>query len=291
MESYREPQLLRILVRLLKERENPSVAFLCGGSRRSGLGHVYRSLFIASDLRERGIRVSFGSGRRGADMVIIDLPDEVDPATEMSSLSSDSIRVLFDNRGDFREKVDVLIYPDFLPLESAGAKATYIFSGWDYVYPPKNIRLLKGEAVEDIDILIAFGGSDPRSYTRRAVESLIKRTSSFGLNFHVVFGPLNPDYNLFEKRDLPSNLRLYRSLRDLSPLYRISSAVVSSGGLTFAYSVFLEKITVGVPQNDREMARIRYYSSKYSFVDFASSPEEAIQKVVKALEGNKPRRC
>ncbi len=287
MGNCEEPRLLKTLIALLKEHRAGSVAFVCSGSRKSGLGHLYRVSFIASDLRERGIMTFFEGGIGKAAMIVIDLPNNAGIERVFSLLSRSQIKVLFDNSGDFEGIVDVLVYPDFLPLQHVKAKARYILSGWDYVYPPKAIRFLKGLPPFGNDILITFGGADPGGYTKKAVEILKRKAGLFNVNFHVVFGPLNSDYELFKGVSLPKNLHLYASQRDLSPLYKTSSIVVSSGGLSFAYGVFLERIVIGVPQNENEARRINYYSSLYNFVKFASSPEKAIEEVESALESGR----
>ncbi len=287
MGNCEEPRLLKTLIALLKEHGADSVAFVCSGSRESGLGHLYRASFIASDLRERGITTFFEGGISKADMIIIDLPNNAGMERVFSLVSRSQIKVLFDNTGSFEGSVDVLVYPDFLPLQHAKAKARYILSDWDYVYPPKAIRLLKGSQPFGNDILITFGGADPGGYTKKTVEILKEKAGLFSVNFRVVFGPLNSDYELFKRVSLPANLHLYASQRDLSTFYKTSSVVISSGGLSFAYAVFLERTVIGVPQNGSEARRINYYSSLYNFVKFASSPEKAIEEVENALESGR----
>lgn len=279
-------ELRDTIIEALRGFESPLVSLISRGSRGSGLGHLYRSLYLARDLRKEGIRTAFNRRIDEAQAVIIDLPDREETLRWFSSLPSDRLRVVFDNGGTLLSlETDVLVYPDFLPIEGVEFKSKRVLSGWNFVYPPLEIRLLKG-VPRGRDVLILFGGSDPRGYTREFLLTLLKIGFPKGVIFHFLFGPMNRDYRAFLNLSFPENVRIYKSIMDPSPLYRSSSVVVSSGGLSFAYSVFLERFTIGIPQNEMEGKRIRFYSQRYPFVRFAPTVEDAVEETLLVIEGD-----
>jgi len=262
------------------------VALVCKGSKESGLGHIYRLVYIARDLWREEIRTLFNVGLERASVIIVDLPDSSEATDVVNSvMKKGSFTVLFDNDGSLGNlEVDLLVYPDFIPVNPLETKAKQVLTGWDYVYPPREIRSLKGVPPEGKDILVTFGGSDPKGLTKRFLSLFVEEAYRVRGNVHILFGPLNSDYFLFSSKRLPPNIRLYRSLRDPFSLYRYSSFVISSGGLSFAYSVYLGRFTIGIPQNDMEERRIRFYSNKCDFVRFSPSVEDAVKEVLCFLE-------
>ncbi|GEM_PF-2152078 len=281
-----ELDLTLSLIEGLKDQSNPKVAIISKGSRASGLGHIYRSIYIAKDLWRNGIKTVFNDMGGSASAVLIDLPGREETLEVLCSIPKSKFRVVFDNDGSLVDlDADILVYPDFLSVRGISFRARKVLSGWNYIYPPLEIRLLK-EASRSVgkDILILFGGADPGGYTLAFLQYLLRRGIPSGVVFNVVFGPLNRDYYYLSKVFLPDSIKVWRALRDISPLYASSFIVVSSGGLSFAYSVFLGKPTVGLPQSEMEKRRISFYSGRSPLVKLAFSIEDAIDKVYSLIE-------
>lgn len=282
--KFEEPTLASLIAHELKEYRDSRVVFICRGSKEFGLGHLYRSVYLAKDLWMKGIKTAFNAKLSEASTIVIDLPRGEDALKVLNSIGERRFIVLFDNDDTLsKANVDILVYPDFIPVEGVSFKAKRVLTGWNFVYPPSEIRRLKELSSRGEDVLVTFGGADPKGFTREFLY-LIREYPIKNRYIHVIFGPLNSDYEICSKLSLPPNIRLYRSVRDPSFLYERSSIVLSSGGLSFAYSVFLNRFTIGVPQNEMEKRRIEFYSNRFKFVRSAFSIADAIKEVLKQLE-------
>ncbi|MCS7232622.1 MAG: hypothetical protein NZ900_00745 [Synergistetes bacterium] len=279
--------LVSLIALKLKDYRSPLITLFCKGSKEKGLGHVYRSIYIARDLWREGIKTAFNTKLAESSGVVIDLPSKEEVLEILGSLKDRKFVVLFDNDGTMNNfEVDVLVYPDFIFSSYMSFKAKEVLTGWDYVYPPLEIRRLKGLPPRGRDILVTFGGADPRKFTRQFLHLIQENPIKENINVHIIFGPLNSDYSIFSKTSLPSNIKLYKSLKDLAFLYECSSIVISSGGLSFAYSVFLERFTIGIPQSGMEERRIKFYFDNFNFVKLAYSVDDAMKEVLKILENS-----
>lgn len=283
--KFKEPVLASLIAPKLRGYMNPRVVFICRGSKGVGVGHLYRSIYLAKDLWVKGIKTAFNTKLDEASAVIIDLPGREEALETLSSLREGRFVVLFDNDGTLNDvDVDILVYPDFISTEGVPFKAKRVLTGWDYIYPPLEIRRLNGLPSRGKDVLVTFGGADPKGFTKEFLYLIKEYPLKENRYIHVLFGPFNSDYAICSKLSLPPNLRLYRSLKDPSFLYERSFMVLSSGGLSFAYSVFLRKLTIGIPQNEMEKRRVEFYSNRFDFVKSAFSVSDAIEEVLRILE-------
>jgi spore coat polysaccharide biosynthesis predicted glycosyltransferase SpsG len=98
-----------------------------------------------------------------------------DWSDELARLRESSVpSLLVENRGPARERCDQLVYPSlhWVPDPWDRAHAARVLGGPDWVPLLRAVREVPRPAERDVDLLITFGGSDPRGLTERALGAL-----------------------------------------------------------------------------------------------------------------------
>ena len=248
------------------------------GGEGLGMGHVVRSLNIASQLRKTGLKPSFiinpdettqkrvmmegftfitntfdanfkGSSLdllSGTGVVVIDTKRDVSEIVQ--SLSTKGIKVmLVDNTTPASEYADMVIIPSLIPPafeEPSNIESNRVFSGSDYLILGDNFLKVhkehsSGSYALPLRVLVTFGGADPNDLTSMVVDALCNIKD---LDVTVVIGPA------FAKRDPYAfssdcpHVHCVSGLRDLAPLMKKAHVAFTANGTTIYELAFM-----GVP--------------------------------------------
>ena len=218
----------------------------------AGLGHLRRSLAIASGLKEKGKSVCFlvkgddtviailkkkgfkafrfsrsAFGALKPSTAVIDQKDDV--SSEIKELHSKGTKTcLIDNATKARLISDVVIYP----VAHFDAKLNWKgFRGKKYVGPeyfPLNKEFLKTRPVKHkiFTILVTMGGSDPNGLTAKAAKALSSMDGRF--KALIVIGPG------FKKRNIAEDKRfkIIRDPKNIAGLMASSDLAITAFGTT-----------------------------------------------------------
>lgn len=241
---------------LLRAASGPSI----------GMGHVMRARSIAQEVASRGgepllivdegvtARTLVGEGfpvshegeapdwtTRPAAGAWLDGFRDWTP--ELAALAGAGTRTfLAENRGPCRERCDRLVYPalHYVPDAWDVAHAERVLAGAAWIPLPREVRSMRPSAVRDVDLLVTFGGSDPRRLTERVLSAL----AGSGLRTVVAVGP-----HMAERRDAIRSACAsgadVRVLRPGTPLPRWFAR--SRAALTAVGTTLYELAYLGVP--------------------------------------------
>jgi len=288
-----------------------------------GLGHVSRSLILASELKKKGHKVFFiMKNLPGVEEVeklgfkVFLLKNEENEISETREilrkisnanliidkldLSESYVKsfknlcrkiVTFDNKGLGALYADLNIYPLYsLPKEFENKNNFY--SGPEFVilkdsfYSSKSRGKISKNARK---IIISLGGTDPTKTTLKVIRSL---NGLNNINVDVVIGSGFTFKNqiLDEIKNL-RNFRIIENSRDLSKILRKSDIAILSGGITPYEAAFLGTPSIVICHNRGEM--------EHSFKDYGfcinlgltnNVSEKMIKKEVESLIHNYEKR-
>lgn len=261
-------------------------------STTMGMGHTYRAIALAQELAEHDIHLltradeSYQLGadflRGGAyqletiiseddffdklkeltpDILILDILDTDRAYVEKARKYSKSI-VSLENLGTGAQVSDVVIndlYTDVYPQKDHWYGVEYA------ILDPKFETIkLKQNLAEDVqNILVAFGGTDPRNLTSKTLSAL--SIIEFKGDVVVVLGPGYLHGNVaLEKSSLKG--RVLKSVDNMAGLMREADIALTSAGRTVT-----ELMTMGIPtivlcQNSKEL-RHTHASSPYGVIN------------------------
>jgi spore coat polysaccharide biosynthesis predicted glycosyltransferase SpsG len=265
------------------------IALLTKGGQELGMGHVYRTLTIADELRlvsdvefltnrneavaqkvtTSGFRVHIvdtmkqvydNIERIAPDILIIDLLDvETQVVENVKNLGIKRV-ILFDSTSEVRRFSDVTInalVEDNLRNSKAYFGDNLHLVGPRYLFLRK--EFCKADILEnDIETqsggtLLLFGGSDPANLSTKVLEHMLE--SKLDTRFTVVLGPaFAHDDSLEELLDhnpkMRKNITILRDIANVEEVMRAHSLVITSPGLTMFEALALKKPTVVYCQNE-----------------------------------------
>lgn len=278
-----EPGLLRINAHVRQKGASEVsrlVVFRCDADRELGLGHVYRCLALADELRDRhacGVRFAMVRGTGGADLIrragygVEEKPGEASEASWMddmmgrlrpdavvldvrSGLRRESVEawraggvvvVVVDDASERRLAADLVFYPPVPQVERLDwtGFGGQVYAGWEWV-------LLRSQFAagaprvrhERPAVLVTMGGSDPRGLTLKALAALDTVDDDF--RTVVVLGPEFVHMKALEGlvAGARRTFEVRRDVADMASVMRDTDLALASFGVT-AY----ELAAVGVP--------------------------------------------
>lgn len=263
----------------------PKVAIRVVGNQELGLGHVYRSLTIASRLSVPQLEffVDEGSGlaeqlikehnykanrvlnddefiefvdREGYTLVINDILDT--DASYVTRLRGAGKRVVinFEDLGSGAIVADLVInalYEYSTPLPNQRFGWRYVCLRDEFLQVPQE-RVVPEQAKV---LLITFGGTDPNDLTSRALVTASKALRGTGAEVHVVLGLGNPRVDQIVQlaeslRSSFGSVEVYTRVRRMSSLMRQADLALTSNGRTVFELACCGVPMITISQNERE---------------------------------------
>ncbi len=257
------------------------ILFRTDGYREIGLGHIYRSLMLASKLIDHdlllvakkqhtlGAQKIAGSFYRyrlfenetefkeiltefNPHIVINDILDT--DAQYINDLKDNGRFVVnFEDLGGGAARADLVINALY---EGKHTADNYYF-GKDYYCLRDEFLLLEPRATgEQInEVLITFGGADSSNYTRRVL-FVLSRLPSVGFKITVVTGLGYRDLDSLKSQieSLNINIELLADIRTISKYMRRADLVFTSAGRTVFEVASLGTPIIVMAQNERELS-------------------------------------
>lgn len=163
-----------------------------------GMGHAMRARAVAQELDALGIQAhivldepataallaadGFRAVAEQDDPLWADAPAEAlwidgpsDWTAPIASLRArGAMTVLVENRTPARELADWIVYPSLHHVDDAWdrAHAERVLAGADWIPLSREVRSARPRAERDVDLLVTFGGSDPKHLTERVLDAL-----------------------------------------------------------------------------------------------------------------------
>lgn len=254
------------------------IAFLADAAPEMGMGHVYRCLSIARQIKEiSDKRVCFicASGKEQiseAGFEVIERRggvDNVDTADILNIIEKNGIECLISDSylpdGEYYEKVDsaaksVRIFDIGDPTYPCDTLIDYNLDNEDYDFINARRRLLGAkyaplraefmnlpakrvsEKVEKV--LITAGGSDPINATDRILSELLSSSEFDDIKFTVIAGAMNRYFDKITKtaKRHKERVEVLRSVNNMAELFTEADIVLTAGG-----STLFEVCACGVP--------------------------------------------
>lgn len=277
-----DPALLTINAHVQRKAlgySNRRVLLRCDGSAQLGLGHVYRCLALADELRDvhgwgvvfamadssLGTEVATRAGyhverkcgevedawledlasRQRPDVLVLDVRSDLARSTLDGIRKAGVMVVTLDDPSERRLSTDLAFYPpvpQVRRMDWTGFMGE-LHVGWEWVVLRRGFR--KGPTCMRQDqpvVLVTMGGTDPADLTSRVVEALDLLTDQF--RSIVVLGPgySRQDAVADLAASSPGRFEIRRSVEDMPSLMARVDLAVASFGVT-AY----ELAAIGVP--------------------------------------------
>ena len=298
----------------------PNVAIHCKASVADGMGHIYRQINIAKELKKRGYEISFyipeftpainlltqsqftpRSIKRESsitkyldkffDFIILDIQDTTESLVASIKQFSRKI-VSFEDLGTGRNYVDLLIDCNLVPSESKiispntkalfGPNYSVLHPNFSYYHKqPRNFNTSINS------LLITMGATDPQELTLHLTKLFLKKKNFTKLT--VLTG-----HNTTNRSKLNELSAQFKSLNILGPIPNIAQtlweheAVVCSGGITLH-----EAIAVGTPafiinQASHQQTKALFIEKSGAAINLGLGRQYDIEKLKKAINSKKP---
>ena len=297
----------------------PNVAIRVIGDNEHGLGHVFRGLTIASRLNSKPIFIANKKSKL-AQGIIKSKNFECKEYTTIDSLIQilleNQIEVLMNDILDTEEeemyhikKSSNCLIVNFEDLGTGSSLADVTFNalyehqsplpnqryGWEWFCARDefcNLERIKSQN-ETLNILITFGGTDPRNLTKAVVETISQLEFQKTLEIFVILGPGNKNRKqiseLIDSIDLPnkSKITMISDVPRISDwMLRADIAITSNGRTVFEIAACGTPM-ITISQNEREALHTFSQRCKgaidlgYSLEFPKTSFIETIQKLVR----------
>ena len=302
-----------------------TVAFRVDGSRKVGLGHVYRALTLANALslyhdvyfimrsdmplgiekvKESGYKIVEVSSnadvpgaieKQPANIVINDILDT--DAGYMKSLKSAGVFVVnFEDLGAGADMADIVfnaLYENSNPPENHYYGYRFVCLRDEFYYVP-----VKSNIEHDVKrILVTFGGTDPNNLTRRTLEAV--RASEFkDVEFRVILG-----LGYAWKDELQSlvdamraegyKITIMENVKFMAREISEADMVITSNGRTIYEVASIGTPCISISQNEREARHLFVFSSKcieYLGMAYSVSDRDIADAIVGLANGPEKRR-
>lgn len=279
--------------------EKKHIAFYVNGNNEMGLGHISRTLQLADELFEKPdiffdqnktIKDSFGKtthnliGVNGRDgfinaiekkeyNVIIndDLSTTLEYMEKLRTASKKSRIINFEDEGSGAKNADVVInalYENKVVDNALVGSKYFIISKNFLLYNPIEIR----EKVENV--LITFGGADPKKYTERLID-IIKDVKYSTTKFHVVLGGAKKNASNIINDNRLKNIVWYHNIDNMPEIINKCDIALTSRGRTCFELAAMGIPTISIAQNLREQQH-NFVVEKNGFMYLGYNPENNI---------------
>lgn len=298
----------------------PDVIFRVDGGKEIGMGHIYRCITLAQELREKlNSNISFVTNENYCGGLKKLRSTEFDVKTingdngieSLVSLEPDIIFVDILNTDDEYIKPLRGISAAVINLEDLGGgadHADYVINalyerqkehqnqlfGADYVVIEEKYYQQQPEIISDIEnVLLTFGGSDPSNLSTNVAKEV--STKELPYRFRLVIGPDFMHEKKFASitRELASNIEVLRDIVNMEEMMKWADVAICSGGRTAYELAATGTPSIVIAHNDREMDRMRDLDG-IGAIDFVGHAQEInyetiLEKLI-ALDNDYQRR-
>jgi UDP-2,4-diacetamido-2,4,6-trideoxy-beta-L-altropyranose hydrolase len=298
----------------------PTVAIHCKASVHDGMGHIYRQINLASELRKQGWEITFyipnfspAIGlltQSGFSSIISDfessIPKNLENFFDFFILDMQNTTELlvytvkknsrwtvsFEDLGKGRNYVDILVDCNQDKSESKNIPSNtkglfgldYSILHLDFDHYHKQSRKFN---ISLKSLLITMGATDPKNLTLPLIHFLIQEKSDIELT--VLIG-----YNITSSPELSQFLNKFKSLNILGPVQNMAQilwehdAVICSGGITLH-----EAIAVGTPafvvnQVEHQQTKAKFVERLGAAINLGVGNQYDVKKLREVLSFRKP---
>lgn len=222
------PELLDINGHIYQKKatdQTVTAVVRCDGDSRIGMGHVFRCLAIADELREKqgcGIVFAVGSGEhaislvrragfpvenvplgvdenewlssflksRRADIIILDIRNDLRPDAVRRWRATGTVVVTIDDPSDRRIEADIAFYPPAPQVREFDWTdfRGKLYAGWEWIPLRRQFAgVVRSTKGIPPELLVTMGGSDPSRFTLSAVSAVLR--SKLDVRLKVIVGP------------------------------------------------------------------------------------------------------
>lgn len=270
-------RVIRILLRKIKKQDladfarlkmKSKILFLTDGSTKIGMGHVFRSMNLASKLKQKydvffltreltskkiiskKFRIKYISSldydaeKRYYDelkpqLVIIDKMNERKRTLDLLKKNS-IITLAIDYTGNNKHLIDYAIN---ILYQKTGKKSKNTFSSFKYAIINPNFKFCNQKLRKQVkSVLVLQGGSDTHCFTPKILDSL-KELKDIS-NINVILGPSFSCYKKLEKvvSNYPKKITILKYVKNMNNVYSKNDLAITAAGMTL-----LELACVGLP--------------------------------------------
>ena len=263
----------------------PRTAIRVIGDLEHGLGHVFRGLTLADSMYSKPIFITHSSSAMGAEIIrsrhyechshedrqgLIDILREMDvevlindvldtDAEEMESIRNECGCLLanFEDLGSGSMVADIT----FNALYEHASPSSNQLYGWRWFCLREEFvhhQLRELSDAEGMNVLVAFGGTDPRELTLHVISSIAAQDAlASTINLTVVVGPGNPNLKRIEElveevSDGFHSTSVRHEVRRMSDLMRAADMAITSNGRTVFELAACHTPMIVICQNERE---------------------------------------
>ncbi len=274
----------------------PSVAIHCKASISDGMGHIYRQVCLANELRKQDWEISFyipefkpavdllsqhgftptlidpetfipENSNGHFDLVILDRQDTTESL--VCSMKKIAPRIAsFEDLGSGRDHVDVLIDCNLAPSES-------------YNQQPREFNATLQS------LLITMGATDPQGLTLPLTQALLKEKPQLKLT--ILIG-----HNTFNASELQKLASQFKTLSLPGPVTNMAQflwehdAVVCAGGVTLHEAIAVGTPALVINQVEHQQTKARFVEKSGAVVNLGLGHDYDVKKFKKALKWRKP---
>ena len=252
-----------------------NAAIFVNGNSELGLGHITRTLQIADELftkpdfyydRKITDPVSFGNttyslipvdgadgflkamAANSYDLIINDVLNTTEAfMKDLRKITSSKI-VNFEDNGTGAEYANVVfnaLYENSKYSNVVCGSEYFIIPKQFLIYPPVPIR----NAVKNV--LVSFGGADPRNYSKQLLDIAVKKQYSH-LHFFIVLGIANHNFDMVDSQYNQSNITILCDIDNMAEVMSNCDVAVSSRGRTCFELAAMGIPTLSIAQHERE---------------------------------------
>lgn len=253
--------------------ERRSVSIWAEGGSNIGMGHIIRSIHLATALKAMDFDVNFFVNNELPVLEILrkkEMSYKIAPLEDVQSLYGEDNLVIIDSKKDIPGQVEFLkrrgrtvvlidnitvasdladktILPSpFLQSVETDMQNSKVEGGPDYLIIGDNFMERRDESLRlayslPLKILVSMGGADPNHITEKVVKAL---SDVKEIELDVVLGPASKPHSSLDDIVNASGgrIKVHRDLSDLAPVVAASHVVFTALGLTVNELAFM-----GVP--------------------------------------------
>ena len=254
-----------------------------------GLGNLIRSLRLAQFFHQKtnyklflcidnNIKKKLKINNKNAEIIILDKLNSINydcviydsskpKLSSIKRLKQCSNKIVGLDFFIYNQKMDVIINLHNHFLEKIEFKGK-LFSGPKYAIicdKILNTNSICKTQRDFINVLITFGGEDPKNNTQKTLE-YIKSLEIKNIKLNVIVGK-----NFKNKSKIfnyvNNNIEVLDFVSDIEKLYGISDLIICGGGTTLVETLFLGKPVIAIPQNKLENSFINSLKQKVYIYD------------------------
>ena len=291
------------------------ILFVVTGNSTVGLGHVYNTLLIANDILNHQItflvdkdsKMAFDAIKaknypvlmQNAENILDDIKniapnivvnDRLDTTGDfMKSLKKECYKVInFEDLGKGCEYADAVInaiYPEKHSVPSHYFGQDFFILRDEFILADEKIVKEKTQ-----NVLITFGGVDPKNYTEKVVRTINEYCNSENITITIIAGFGYANYDSIKHY---KNVIIKRNISNISDYMLQADLIFTSAGRTVYEVASIGTPAVVLGQNKREMTHF-FASEEYGFsnlgLGFEVSDEELMIEFLRLVNSFESRK-